>query len=117
MYERVWNNVINDNKVNQLIRNYLIDLGYTENVVIRKYIYRAEEFDRVEYYAYDTIRYHGKDTKTMTVINCNKVMKIISGIYELNDNTVKSISPIVRGDIVDYKVLYVTNNKQYRKSM
>lgn len=114
MFERNFNCYINDNKMRQIIKNELVDMGYSKDTLVKSDIH---EDGKILYYAYDTIRYHGKDTKTISVIDFNKIYNFINSSFNKNSYEVVEVIPIVKNNNVMYKVFYKENNSVLRKSM
>ena len=102
---------IDEYKAKSLVKEYLIELGYSTNL---KIIRNNLDNGNFEYYVHDLLTYRNKKTKTITVINCSEFIKIIKIKTCFSNNC--RINPVVKNDKIFYNITYNDEFKMLRKS-
>lgn len=95
------NITISENKADFLVKKLLISLGYSENVEIKRHLL---DNDKISYFVYNTINYHGNKIKVLSVLSCTDYMKYLKESLEELGNEICSIYPRLEREKLNYYV-------------
>lgn len=105
--------VIDEEKANLLVKKSLIEIGYREDLKIKRYIL---DDGAISYSIYNPIIYDGKETFTLTEINFFDYMNLLKQTLDKSEDSYYQIFPIVKKDKISYKINTNGKNKVYRKN-
>lgn len=105
---------IPENKADCLVKRQLIMYGYSEQVEIKRYLL---DDNIINYFVYNTIYYHGNETKVLSILSCTDYMNYLKESLEENDNQIYSIYPKVEREKITYNVSFYQKSKRknYKK--
>lgn len=92
---------LSENKTDLLVKSELISLGYCENLELKRYL---SDNNKISYYVFYTIYYHGEEAKVLSRLSCRDYMKYLKSAFEKLDNEIHSIYPNVEREKVYYYI-------------
>ena len=101
--------VLSEEKTDKLVKKELMNQGFTRSLKIKKIIYAD---GNIIYHIYDYLKYKGKTTKVLTVINCKDYMKLLRRALLNKKIMVSELRPNIKKKELTYHMSYQINKEK-----